>query len=80
VTEIDLPEDADPDEAAAIVAVVNAHLAVGGIEEETTATDWNARRWAFGGRVASLQQRSVRVPERAPPDPWSAAGRTTRMR
>jgi hypothetical protein len=76
--DIDIPEDAGPDEAAAIAAVVSAHLRTGGEEERSEG--WDGRRFRFGGRVATLQRREVRVPDSAPTDPWTAAGRTTRMR
>lgn len=78
---------ANPAETAAIVAAVRAHL-----EEEAVARDargddgddegssgWQGRRWAFAGRIDSLGGRSVRVPESAPEDAWSASGRTDRF-
>lgn len=80
--EVDVPADASPEEAAAIVAAVNAHVraqaaaAADGDEEET----WDGKRWAFSGRVDGLQgRRGVRVPTGAPTDAWSAAGRTDRV-
>lgn len=79
--EFDIPDDADEDEAVAIAAVVNAHLAA--LEAAAEAEDspgWNPQRWTFAGRVSALQRRDVRVPESAPEDAWTAAGRTTRMR
>ncbi|WP_254544553.1 acc operon protein [Halomarina pelagica] len=79
---IGLPEDADSDEAAAIVAALNAHLsrqaallAANGEEGET----WDGRRWAFAGRVEATRRRTRRVPEFAPTDPWTAAGRAERF-
>jgi hypothetical protein len=79
--EFEVPDDADEDEAVAIAAVLNAHLAAQreGEEEEESRT-WNPRRWGFAGRVSVLQRREIRVPEAAPEDAWTAAGRTTRMR
>lgn len=75
---IQVPEAATCDEAAAIAAVVRAHLAA---EEahEGEADSWTGRRWTFSGRVSALQNRHVRVPTDAPTDPWRAAGRTERM-
>ncbi|MFC4543646.1 hypothetical protein ACFO5R_17100 [Halosolutus amylolyticus] len=81
--DIDIPDTADEEEAAAIVAAVGAHLhdhalaaaAAAAAEEET----WDDRRWAFAGRVRAQQQRTVRVPRDAPTNPWSAAGRTDRF-
>jgi hypothetical protein len=81
--EFDVPDDASEDEAVAIAAVVNAHLAAleaAADAEESGDEAWNPRRWSFAGRVSALQRREVRVPESAPGDAWAAAGRTTRMR
>ncbi|MBZ6496290.1 hypothetical protein KWG76_15385 [Haloterrigena longa] len=78
--DLNLPADADDDEAAAIVAAIGAHLhdqalaaAAAAAEGEET---WDDERWAFTGRVRAQQHRTVRVPRDAPTDPWSAAGRT----
>ncbi|WP_278002241.1 hypothetical protein [Natrinema caseinilyticum] len=80
---IQLPDDANDEEAAAIVAAIGAHLhdqalaaaaaAAGG--EET----WDDKRWAFAGRVREQQHRTVRVPRNAPRNAWAAAGRTDRF-
>jgi primosomal protein N'' len=78
--EFDIPDDADEDEAVAIAAVLNAHLAAQEGEADSEATAWNPRRWSFAGRVSALQRREARVPESAPEDAWTAAGRTRRMR
>ena len=85
---VDLPDEASPDEAAAIVAAVGAHLrdraaarkAAGGerSEWEGGGESWSGRRWTFTGRVDGLQDRSVRAPDGAPRDEWAAAGRTNR--
>ena len=74
-----LPDDADAAEAAAIAATVRAHLAAGDeVGDGGGASAWTGRRWRFRGRVAALQHRRVRVPSTAPPDAWTAAGRTDR--
>jgi hypothetical protein len=75
-------EDAEPDEAAAIAAAVRAHVAAVATAGDEADGDppWDGRRWRFAGRVAGLQRREVRVPDAAPRDGWTAAGRTTRMR
>jgi hypothetical protein len=81
--EFDVPDDASEDEAVAIAAVVNAHLAAleaAADTEESAEEPWNPRRWSFAGRVSVLQRRETRVPMSAPEDAWTAAGRTTRMR
>jgi hypothetical protein len=76
-----LPDDADAEEAAAIVAALGAHLrdqaaaAAAGGEEET----WQDRKWAYAGRVESLQGRRTRVPSGAPTDAWTASGRADRF-
>jgi len=76
---------ADPEEAAAIVAVLRTHLDAEAAareaerEDESTGDEWQGRRWAFKGRIRSLQHRSERVPENAPEDPWTASGRTDRF-
>jgi hypothetical protein len=79
--EFDIPEDASEDEAVAIAAVLNAHLAaLEAAAEADEASPWNPRRWSFAGRISALQRREARVPESAPEDAWTSAGRTTRMR
>ncbi|WP_277998681.1 hypothetical protein [Natrinema marinum] len=80
---LDLPDDADDEEAAAIAAAIGAHLhdhalaaaAAAASGEET----WDDKRWAFAGRVRAQQHRTVRVPRDAPTNAWSAAGRTERF-
>ncbi|MFC6943208.1 acc operon protein [Salinirubellus sp. GCM10025818] len=80
--EIELPEDADEDEAAAIVAALNAHVSAQllAVADEEDGDDWNERQWSFAGRIGDLQHREVRVPLAAPRDPWTASGRARRMR
>jgi hypothetical protein len=82
---VSIPDDANPEEAAAIAAAVGAHLrdqeaaaaaAAAAAESEET---WNGRRWAFAGRMRCLQGRAVRVPDGAPTDAWTAAARTDRF-
>jgi len=74
---LDLADDADSAEAAAIAAAVRAHLSAddGGDDAEE---GWTGDRWRFRGRVDALQRRRVRVPTAAPRDAWTAAGRTDR--
>ncbi|APW99816.1 hypothetical protein CHINAEXTREME_19465 [Halobiforma lacisalsi AJ5] len=81
--DVDIPDDANDEETAAIVAAIGAHLhdqtlaaAAAAADEEET---WDGKRWAFGGRIRAQQQRHVRVPWDAPTDAWSAAGRTDRF-
>jgi hypothetical protein len=82
--DIDVPDDATDEEAAAIAAAVSAHLraeaaARAAADDDGEAT-WDGKRWTFAGRVNGLQgRRSARVPERAPTDAWTAAGRTDRF-
>jgi hypothetical protein len=82
LSRLSLPPDADPSEAAAIAAAVGAHLrdqelAAGGAAGGVAV--WVEKRWAFTGRVESLQARSLRVPDGAPTNAWAAAGRTDRF-
>ncbi|WP_224268597.1 acc operon protein [Haloprofundus salinisoli] len=79
-----IPADADDAEAAAIAAAVGAHLrdqqaAAAAAAESESAETWDGERWRFSGRVDALQGRAVRVPEGAPTDAWTAAGRTDRL-
>ncbi|WP_306057712.1 hypothetical protein [Natronococcus wangiae] len=79
---LDIPDDADSEEAAAIVAAIGAHLhdqALAAAAEADDEETWDDRRWAFSGRIREQQQRHVRIPRDAPTDPWTAAGRTDRF-
>jgi len=83
---LSLPDDADGDEAAAIAAAVAAHLrdreaaaAAAAAAEADAEPTREGERWGFAGRVEALQDRTVRVPDRAPTDGWAAAGRTDRF-
>jgi len=77
--ELELPDDADESEAAAIAAVFRTLTA----EAEAAAGDGDGRPtrdpWAFSGRIDGLQSRRIRAPTGAPRDDWSAAGRTNRF-
>jgi hypothetical protein len=83
--DISIPEDATDEEAAAIAAAVQSHLsalaaaaeaAADGDEDDAT---WDGKKWTFAGRVEALGGRSVRVPDGAPTDAWTAAGRRERF-
>jgi hypothetical protein len=79
--------DASDEEAAAIVAVLRAQLDAEAAARESADEEsederiesWDGRRWAFDGRIQSLQQRSGRAPRCAPTDPWTASGRSDRF-
>ncbi|MFC7136844.1 acc operon protein [Halobaculum litoreum] len=79
-----LPDDADAEEAAAIVAAVGAQIrdseaaaaAAAAAEGEET---WDGKRWAFAGRLDALGGRPARVPTGAPTDAWAASGRADRF-
>ena len=78
--ELDVPESASDDEAAAIAAAIGSHLRAqeaAGTEDEPT---WEGERWTFAGRIEGLSGRRIRVPSGSPTDRWTAAGRTDRMR
>ena len=78
---LQIPDDADSEEAAAIAAVVRRLAAQAQAEAEADAgfPDSPRDRWGFAGRIESLQNRRVRPPTDAPADAWSAAGRTDRF-
>ncbi|MFP8958094.1 hypothetical protein ACLI4Y_15335 [Natrialbaceae archaeon A-CW3] len=78
---VTLPDDASTEEAAAIVAAIGAHLQ--DLERAAAQSDevdtWEGNRWSFTGRLEAHQGRTVRVPSRAPTNPWSAASRADRF-
>ncbi|WP_435063883.1 hypothetical protein [Halobaculum sp. EA56] len=79
-----LPDDADAEEAAAIVAAVGAHVRDSEAAAAAAAADdgeetWDGKRWAFAGRLDALQGRAARAPRGAPTDAWTASGRTDRF-
>jgi hypothetical protein len=80
--DIDVPDDASDEEAAAIAAAVSAHISR--LEAEAVASEdgeatWDGDRWAFAGRIAGLDGHVRRVPTGAPRDAWTAAGRRDRF-
>lgn len=81
-TRVDLPDNASPSEAAAIMAAIGAHLrdqeAAAAAAEDDGPT-WQGRKWAFAGRLESVAGTGHRVPDGAPTDAWAAAGRTDRF-
>ncbi|MFC7125869.1 acc operon protein [Halovenus rubra] len=80
-----VPENASPEQVAAIVAAVGAHIrdqraaaalaADSGSDEET----WDGNRFSFAGRLEGLNGSGNRVPRTAPTDGWTAAGRRDRF-
>lgn len=80
-SELQLPPDATPDEAAAIIAAVEEWLAAearAAADGQPAAEGWDGRRFAFAGRVEKLTGEPVAVPTGAPADPWTAMGRVRR--
>ena len=80
--DISVPDDATEAEAAAIAAAVSAHLAR--LEAEAAAAkgdeeSWDGEKWMFAGRLEAVDGQSGRVPDGAPTDPWTAAGRSDRF-
>lgn len=83
---VEAPPTASDAEAAAAIAAVSAYLdeeratlaaaaAAASADEET----WDGEKWRFAGRLAATDGRgSRRVPDGAPTDAWSAAGRADR--
>jgi hypothetical protein len=72
-------DDADPAEAAAVVAAVHVHVAGGDHPPAPPEETWDGRRWAFAGRLQALTGRSARVPDGAPTNAWAAAGRVDQV-
>lgn len=75
---LDIPDDADPEEVAAIATAIRS-FTTEEQENDESQPAWQGDRWAFTGRICTLQQRKIRTPTRAPSDAWSAAGRTDRF-
>ncbi|WP_416840720.1 acc operon protein [Haloferax sp. DFSO52] len=80
---LSIPDDADPEEAAAIAAAVGAHLHDQQVAAAAAAADdeetWNDKRWQFAGRLRSVTGCARRVPSSAPTNAWAASGRTDRF-
>ncbi|UIO98569.1 acc operon protein [Halobaculum sp. CBA1158] len=81
-----VPEDADDEEAAAILAAVGAHVrdaevaaAAAADDADEAADTWDGKRWAFAGRLEGIGGRGARVPRGGPTDAWTASGRTDRF-
>jgi len=80
-----LPNDAHPDEAAAIMIAINAHirsLEAAAAAETQRGGDfggWAGEKWAFAGRLRHLRYQPKRVPDQLPRDAWTAAGRIERF-
>ena len=79
--ELDIPADADRAEAAAIASAIGAHLTdrERAAEQPAEEDSWQGRQWAFAGKIESTGGCSIRVSGSAPPDGWTAAGRTDRF-
>ncbi|MFO7927519.1 MAG: acc operon protein [Halobacteriota archaeon] len=77
--QLDIPDDADEAEAAAITAVFRTLAAEAEAAASQGSTDFSRDDWRFAGRIEALQSRRVRVPIDAPRDEWAAAGRTDRF-
>jgi hypothetical protein len=87
IDRLSIPDDADDAEAAAIAAAIAAHLsdaeraaaAVAAAAAKSEPT-WDGRKWRFAGRLDSTADRRIgRVPDGAPTDAWTAAGRADRF-
>jgi hypothetical protein len=85
---LSIPDDADDAEAAAVAAAVAAHVrdaeraaaAVAAAAAADSGPTWNGEKWRFAGRLASTGGRRIgRVPDGAPTDEWTAAGRADRL-
>ena len=76
---IEIPDEADESEAAAITAVFRTLAAEAEAKEAQADGNTTRDRWTFAGRIEALQRCRVRVPQDAPQDEWAAAGRTDRF-
>ena len=83
---LSIPDDADDGEAAAIAAAIAAHVsdteraAAAAAAVRGSEPTWDGEKWGFAGRAASTGgQRIRRVPDGAPTDKWTAAGRVDRF-
>ena len=85
---LSIPDDADAEEAAAIAAAVAAHVSDGeraaaaaaAADAADTGPTWDGERWGFAGRRSMRPGRRLRrVPDGAPTDRWTAAGRADRL-
>jgi hypothetical protein len=80
---LSIPPDATPEEAAAITAALEAHLATvraAAADDTETEPGWTGRRWAFAGRLeATTGDAGRRVPDGTPADAWTAAARRDRF-
>jgi hypothetical protein len=76
---IRLPSNAADEEAAAIVAAVEAHLRAEALAVAATAsTGPRVDAWGFAGRLDGLGLSARRLPQSAPTG-WAAAGRVERF-
>ncbi|WP_435358893.1 acc operon protein [Haloarchaeobius sp. DFWS5] len=80
IDRLDIPADADAEEAAAIAAVIGAHLRdqERKAQEESEET-WQGKKWSFAGRLRGTRGHSGRVPDGAPTNAWAASGRSDRF-
>ncbi|WP_439026978.1 acc operon protein [Haloarchaeobius sp. DT45] len=77
---LDIPADADAEEAAAIAAVIGAHLRDQEQKAQEESEDtWQGKKWAFAGRLRAIRGHSGRVPDGAPTNAWAASGRADRF-
>ncbi|WP_435364360.1 acc operon protein [Haloarchaeobius sp. DYHT-AS-18] len=77
---LDIPADADAEEAAAIAAVIGAHLRDRELQaQEESEETWDGKKWAFAGRLRATRGHSGRVPSSAPTNAWAASGRSDRF-
>ncbi|WP_435333402.1 acc operon protein [Haloarchaeobius sp. TZWWS8] len=77
---LDIPDDADAEEAAAIAAVIGAHLRDRELQAQQDSEEtWQGKKWAFAGRLRATTGHSGRVPDSAPTNAWAASGRADRF-
>ena len=74
---VDVPDDADDEEAAAIAAAVRAHLAAtAGGEDGTAASDRSVDRWVLTARSETVKNRSLGRRTAVVVNSWATVHRT----
>ncbi len=77
--ELQIPDGAESEEAAAIAVVVRRLVAKAKGRKDGGESVQPRDGWRFTGRIESLQSRRIKAPPGAPRDDWSSAGRTDRF-
>jgi hypothetical protein len=71
-------DEANTDEAAAIIVAISTYL--NGKESGKETSTWTGNRWKFTGRMSQLVGRTPRIPSETPTDSWTASARIGRIK